>query len=74
MNKILVLILVASLGLVAAGCTSNPTNEPSAQEIVDANSKRAAAIDADPSMTPEQKAKMKEMLNLNKSGGQKAGQ
>ncbi len=62
-----------TLALLLAGCSSNPTNEPSAGAIQDANQKRAAAIDADPNMSPEQKQKMKEMLKLNgtQGGGEK---
>ncbi len=55
-------ILVA---IFVVGCDSNPTNEPSANDIAKANKARADAIDKDPSLTPEGKAKMKEMLHLN---------
>lgn len=55
------------------GCSSNPTNEASAADIQSANVKRAAAIDADPSMNAEQKAKMKQMLGLDKPDAQKTG-
>jgi hypothetical protein len=57
-------LLAMTLLFVTAGCDSNPTNEPTADAVQQANVKRAAAIDADPSMTPEQKKKMKEMLHL----------
>ncbi len=46
------------------GCDSNPTNEPPPAAIDQANAKRAAAIDNDPKMTPDEKAKMKSMLHL----------
>lgn len=63
-NWKLMLPVCAAL-FVLAGCDSNPTNEPTPDAIKAANIKRAAAIDADPSMNAEQKAKMKEMLHLN---------
>lgn len=59
------LLPLALFSLMAAGCDSNPTNEPSKSEIDEANAARAAAIDNDPSITPEGKKKMKEMMHLN---------
>ena len=67
LKKILLLMLpLAAL----AGCDSNPTNAPSDAEIKSADVKRAAAIDADASMTPQQKAEMKSRLGL---GGTPSG-
>ena len=67
MNKhapVFVMLVVAS-GLV--GCSSSePTNAPTKQAVEDANVKRAAAVDADPNMSPAQKAKMKEMMGITK--------
>jgi len=51
-------------GLSLYGCSGNPTNEPTADAVAKANRDRAAAIDNDPSMTPEQKALMKEKMGL----------
>jgi uncharacterized protein YceK len=56
MRKIGLFLLV---GALLAGCSSNPTNEPSDKEINDAVAKKMKAIDDDPSMTPEQKAELK---------------
>lgn len=44
------------------GCGSEPTNEPTAAAIEKANQDRFAKIDADPSMTAEQKAEMKKHM------------
>lgn len=56
------------LGVLAvSGCDNNPTNEPPQQAIDKAKADRAAAIDNDPKLTPEGKAKMKEMLKLDGS-------
>lgn len=56
------LLVLGAISL--AGCDSNPTNEPTKDALQSADAKRAAAIDADPTMTPEGKKKMKEMLHL----------
>lgn len=61
------LLPIAIFGLMAAGCDSNPTNEPAKADIDKANADRAAAIDNDSSLTPEGKKKMKEMLHLDGS-------
>ncbi len=63
MNKSWILAFALGLGLVA-GCDSNPTNEPSKDAIEKANADRTAAIDNDATLSPEQKAKMKEMMGL----------
>jgi len=62
-------IALLTLSLFVAGCDSNPTNEPSEAAIKEANVKRAAAIDNDPKLTPEQKAKMKQVLHLDGNSG-----
>lgn len=64
------LITVVCLAAVLVGCSGNPTNEPSAADVKKANDARAAAIDNDASLSPEQKAKMKEMMGL---GGNREG-
>jgi hypothetical protein len=62
----------AGLILSIGGCSSNPTNEPSASAIQDANAARAAAIDNNPNYTPEQKAVMKQRMGL--SGEPRGGE
>lgn len=66
MKKVLLSLcgIVAVLALV--GCEENPTNAPSDEAVIKANQDRAAAIDNDPKLSPEQKAKMKEMMGLDK--------
>jgi len=66
-NFLFGIIFLAAMATL--GCESNPTNEPAAADIEKAKVDRAAAIDNDPSLSPEGKAKMKEMLKLNGSGG-----
>ncbi|MDX2066120.1 MAG: hypothetical protein SFX74_10285 [Fimbriimonadaceae bacterium] len=61
------ILLAAALAI--GGCDSNPTNEPSQADIEKANADRAKAIDNDASLTPEGKAKMKEMMKLNGTSG-----
>lgn len=61
----LAVALLCGVTLVVSGCDSNPTNEPSEAAIEKANADRAKAIDNDASLTPEGKAKMKEMMKLN---------
>ncbi len=61
------LITIACLAAVLIGCSGNPTNEPSAADVKKANDARAAAIDNDPTFTPEQKQKMKEAMGLSGS-------
>lgn len=56
-------VLIGLVGL--AGCRE-ATNEPSAAEIQQSQERRAAAIDADTTLTPEGKEKMKEMLHIKK--------
>ena len=64
--------LIIGIGVVSilgvCGCDSNPTNEPSAADIAKANAHRAEAVDNDPTMTPEQKAKIKEMMHVGSQG------
>lgn len=52
--------------LVLVGCSGESTNAPPKDAVDKANVDRAAAIDNDPSLTPEGKAKMKEMMHLTK--------
>ena len=60
--------------LLLAGCTGNPTNAPTEDAVKKANVDRAAAIDNDTSLTPEGKAKMKEMMGLTPGGRNDPGQ
>ena len=48
--------------LSISGCNSNPTNEPTADEINQAVEAKYKAIDADPKMTDEQKAELKKHI------------
>ncbi len=57
-------VFIALVSGLLVGCDSNSTNAPTADAIKSADVNRAAAIDADKTMTPEGKAKMKEMLGL----------
>ncbi len=70
LKKLFSLLLLAVPLVVATGCDSNPTNAPTETDIKASDAKRAAAIDADPSMTAEQKASMKSHLGL---GGDPSG-
>jgi hypothetical protein len=64
------LVVCAFASLAIAGCTSNPTNEPSAAEIEKANADRFAAIDNNPNYTPAQKEAMKSRMGgYQKSAG-----
>lgn len=68
------LLPLALFSLMAAGCDSNPTNEPTKADIDKANTDRAAAIDNDPSLTPEGRKIMKEKMGIggaNASGERK---
>lgn len=65
MKKLAALSLLFA-AIFVVGCEpAEPTNEPTQEAIDKANADRAKAIDNDPSMTPEGKQKMKEMLKLN---------
>lgn len=64
------LIIGVLLSSALVGCSGNPTNEPSAADIQKANNDRTLAIDSDPKLNAEQKAKMKEMMGL---GGARPG-
>jgi hypothetical protein len=59
---------VFALGVLLVACSSNPTNAPSQSEVDESNKTRAAAIDNDPSLTPEQKNLQKQMLGLTPGG------
>ena len=61
---LLIALCLMAAALLTAGCMGNATNEPSAADVQKYNDRRAAAIDADPSLTPEGREKMKEMLHL----------
>lgn len=61
------LITPICLLAVLVGCSGNATNEPTVADIQKANDNRAAAIDNDPKLNAEQKAKMKEMMGLSGS-------
>ena len=57
--------LLLALPLVAlVGCDSNPTNAPSQAEIDQAKQDQLAAIDKDPSMTAEDKQRLKQAKGL----------
>jgi hypothetical protein len=56
------LALIPLLAVALFGCDSNPTNEPSAEDINKAVDAKYKAIDNDPSMTAEQKAEMKKHI------------
>lgn len=57
------LILLAALSSGLFGCgPENPTNEPSQDAIEKAEDDREKAIDADPNMSAEDKARMKAAL------------
>lgn len=55
-------------GLFLAGCDDNPTNAPSEEAVKKSNADRAAAVDNDPSLTPEQKELMKSHMGLGPKG------
>lgn len=57
------LILLTLPLIVIFGCDSNPTNEPSADDINKAVERKMKAIDDDPSMTPEQKEELKKHIS-----------
>ncbi len=56
------LALIPFVVIALTGCDSNPTNEPSAEDINAAVEAKYKAIDNDPSMTAEQKAEMKKHI------------
>lgn len=53
-------LVYATFALV--GCSDNPTNAPTQDAVLKSNADREAAIDADPTLTPEGKAMLKERL------------
>lgn len=63
------LILTAVPLLFVFGCDSNPTNEPSADDINAAVERKMKAIDDDPTLTPEGKAEMKKHIAGPAKGG-----
>lgn len=68
--KNLVKAIALLIPILLIGCDNGTSmNAPTREEIDKANIARAKAIDEDKTITPEGKAKMKEMLGLNK--GQK---
>jgi|CXWL01.1.fsa_nt_gi hypothetical protein len=66
-------ILLVVAVFVAIGCTGNPTNEPSVDEINKAVDRKMKAIDDDPSMSPEQKAELKKHIAGPAQSGNSAG-
>ncbi len=61
---------VLLIALIACGCgeATDSSNAPSPDAIKKANADRAAAIDKDPTISPEGKKSMKEHLGLDKGG------
>jgi uncharacterized protein YcfL len=55
--------LFSILGIALVGCSSNPTNEPTTQDINNAVQSKFDAIDKDPNLTAEQKAEMKKHMS-----------
>jgi hypothetical protein len=65
--KNLVKALTLLIPILLMGCDNGTSmNAPTKEEIDKANIARAKAIDDDKSLTPEGRAKMKEMLHLDK--------
>ena len=56
--------ILAPLLVVMVGCGAPDTNVITPEAVESANKTRIQAIDNDPTMTPEGKAKMKQMLGL----------
>lgn len=52
------LALFAVAAITGWGCMGNPTNEPTVAEIQAADDVRRAAIENDPTLTPEQREVM----------------
>jgi len=71
-NLFCALIFVFAVGFSIAGCQKD-TNELTPGAVDKANVDRAKAIDNDPTMTPEGKQKMKEMLGLVPGKGRAGG-
>lgn len=71
-SKIFTAVLLIFSIVCAVGCDSNPTNEPTQAEIEDAKAAQIKAIDADTTMTAEDKQRLKEMKGL-LPGGRPAG-
>lgn len=61
------LALFAVASLAGWGCFGNPTNEPTLAEIQEADRAREAAIDNDPTLTPEQRELMKQHMSLSRT-------
>lgn len=61
MNRIALIAILAAGCLT--GCSSNPTNAPTVEEAKAADASRAAAIDNNPNLTPQQKAAIKSHMN-----------
>jgi hypothetical protein len=64
LKKTLLCLLLAMPLFVVVGCDSNPTNAPSQAEIDQAKTDQIAAIDKDPSMTEEDKQRLKQAKGL----------
>lgn len=56
------LLLTTISTLILIGCSGNPTNEASVEDINKAVEKKFKAIDEDPNLTPEQKTEMKKHM------------
>lgn len=63
-KSFLLCLLLLPMAGALAGCDSNPTNAPTKEDADKADRDRAAAIDKDPSLSPDQKAIMKEHMGL----------
>lgn len=69
MIKALITVIgVISIFAILSGCSGEPTNEPSAADVSKANADRAAAVDNDPKLTPQQKADLKAHMGLGPKG------
>ena len=68
LSKVLTALLAAATVFALTGCDSNPTNEPSQAEIDAAKAAQIKAIDADTTMSAEDKQRLKQMKGLAPGG------